>query len=231
MHSNSYTIIFTSIVTIILGFFLSVLAGSLGATQKANIDNDIKKNILVSLGYKPANNNLWTSDYIQEVFDNNIDAFVMDKNGKRTLEDPRSIDTENDIENLPIYVNRIEGQIDGYSIPISCKGLWSTLLGYFAIEPEGSTAKGITFYSHKETPGLGGEVDKEWFQHNFIGKKFINDNGELVGIKVKKGKADPNSPYEVDGISGATVTSKGLEIFLLDDLRKYDPFFKKIRKG
>ena len=82
MHSNSYTIIFTSIVTIILGFFLSVLAGSLGATQKANIDNDIKKNILVSLGYKPANNNLWTSDYIQELFDNNIDAFVMDKNGK-----------------------------------------------------------------------------------------------------------------------------------------------------
>ena len=231
MHSNSYTIIFTSIVTIILGFFLSVLAGSLGATQKANIDNDIKKNILVSLGYKPANNNLWTSDYIQELFDNNIDAFVMDKNGKRTLEDPRSIDTENDIENLPIYVNRIEGQIDGYSIPISGKGLWSTLLGYFAIEPDGSTAKGITFYSHKETPGLGGEVDKEWFQHNFIGKKFINDNGELVGIKAKKGKADPNSPYEVDGISGATVTSKGLEIFLLDDLRKYDPFFKKIRKG
>ena len=112
MHSNSYTIIFTSIVTIILGFFLSVLAGSLGATQKANIDNDIKKNILVSLGYKPANNNLWTSDYIQELFDNNIDAFVMDKNGKRTLEDPRSIDTENDIENLPIYVNRIEGQIE-----------------------------------------------------------------------------------------------------------------------
>ena len=106
MHSNSYTIIFTSIVTIILGFFLSVLAGSLGATQKANIDNDIKKNILVSLGYKPANNNLWTSDYIQELFDNNIDAFVMDKNGKRTLEDPKSIDTENDIENLPIYVNR-----------------------------------------------------------------------------------------------------------------------------
>ena len=180
MHSNSYTIIFTSIVTIILGFFLSVLAGSLGATQKANIDNDIKKNILVSLGYKPANNNLWTSDYIQELFDNNIDAFVMDKNGKRTLEDPKSIDTENDIENLPIYVNRIEGQIDGYSIPISGKGLWSTLLGYFAIEPDGSTAKGITFYSHKETPGLGGEVDKEWFQHNFIGKKFINDNGCLL---------------------------------------------------
>tara|TARA_Y100001934_G_C12294259_1_gene746516 strand:- start:414 stop:1109 length:696 start_codon:yes stop_codon:yes gene_type:complete len=230
MHSNSYTIIFTSIVTIILGFFLSVLAGSLKATQKENIDNDIKKNILVSLGYKPADNNPWTSAYIQELFDNNIDAFVMDKNGKRTLQDPKSIDTEKDIENLPIYVNIIDGQIDGYSIPISGKGLWSTLLGYFAIEPDGSTAKGITFYSHKETPGLGGEVDKAWFQNNFIGKKFINENGELVGIKIRKGKADPNSLYEVDGISGATVTSKGLETFLLDDLKKYDSFFKKIRE-
>ena len=65
----------------------------------------------------------------------------------------------------------------------------------------------------------------------FVGKKFINDQGELVGIKVVKGKADPNSSYEVDGISGATITSKGLESFLVDDLKKYESFLKNVRKG
>ncbi len=145
--------------------------------------------------------------------------------------DPASINTEVDKENLPIYVDKKDGIVNGYAIPISGKGLWSTLYGYFAIEPDGVTAKGITFYAHKETPGLGGEVEKPWFQNNFVGKRFIDEDGNLVGIKVIKGKADPGSLYEVDGISGATITSKGLESFLVDDLEKYEPFFRKIRSG
>ena len=153
----------------------------------------------------------------------------MDVDGNRTEIDPKSIDPEIDIENFPIYVDKKDGSINGYAIPISGKGLWSTLYGYFAIEPDGITAKGITFYAHKETPGLGGEVDKPWFQNNFIGKKFIDENGKLIGIKIVKGKADPENAYEVDGISGATITSKGLESFLIDDLKKYEPFFRKIR--
>ena len=116
-------------------------------------------------------------------------------------------------------------------IPISGKGLWSTLYGYFALDLDLETVKGITFYKHGETPGLGAEVEKSWFQNNFIGKRFVDDEGNLVGIRIVKGKADPNSQYEVDGISGATITSKGLESFLVDDLKKYEPFFQKIRSG
>ena len=231
MHSNSYTIIFTSIVTIILGSFLSIAAGTLKETQDLNVENDSKKNILSSLGYKPGFDKPWTSDEITRIFEENIDAYVLDKNGYRTNNDPRSIDTETDNENLPIYVDKKNGNIHGYAIPISGKGLWSTLYGYFAIEPDGVTAKGITFYAHKETPGLGGEVDKPWFQKNFIGKRFVDEKGNLIGIKVIKGKAGPDSPHEVDGISGATITSKGLESFLVDDLRKYEPFFLKVRDG
>jgi len=131
-----------------------------------------------------------------------------------------------------LYLKKENGKIGGYAIPISGKGLWSTLYGYFAIEADGSTVKGITFYKHKETPGLGGEVDKHWFQNNFIGKKFVDPENNLVGIKVLKGKVDPNNKtayHQVDGISGATITSKGLENFLLNDLKKYDLFFQKIR--
>jgi len=229
MHSNSYTIMFTSIVTIILGGFLSVAASSLKDIQDMNVENDSKKNILSSLGYRAEENSPWSSTDITKIYQSNIVSFVLDVDGNRTEIDPKSINPEIDIENFPIYVDKRDGSINGYAIPISGKGLWSTLYGYFAIEPDGVTAKGITFYAHKETPGLGGEVDKPWFQKNFIGKKFIDENGKLVGIKVVKGKADPESPYEVDGISGATITSKGLESFLVDDLKKYEPFFRKVR--
>ena len=231
MHSNSYTVIFTSIVTIILGGFLSVAAGTLKDIQDLNVKNDSKKNILSSLGYRPNGDGVWTSEDITKLFELNIEAYVLNSSGNQTDIDPVSVNTDTDYENFPIYVDKKNGVVNGYAIPISGKGLWSTLYGYFAIEPDGLTAKGITFYAHKETPGLGGEVDKPWFQNNFIGKKFIDEDGHLVGIKVMKGKADPDSPYEVDGISGATITSKGLESFLVEDLKKYEPFFRKIRSG
>jgi len=231
MHSNTYTIIFMSTITILLGSFLSVAAGTLEDIQDLNVENDSKKNILSCLGYDQDPNKPWTPDDIKKIFDNNIEAYVLDVNGNRTDKDLASIDPGTDNQNYPIYVDQKGDLVHGYAIPISGKGLWSTLYGYFAVEPDGMTAKGITFYAHKETPGLGGEVDKSWFQNNFTGKRFIDDDGDLVGIKVKKGKADPASMYEVDGISGATITSKGLETFLLNDLKKYEKFFKKIREG
>ena len=229
MHSNKYTLIFTSVLTIILASLLSIAAGSLDQIQKLNVEIDSKKNILTSLGFKESHDEKWTTNDILELFKNNIESYVLDKDGNQIEINIKSIDPENDYDNMPIYINKTENEINGYAIPISGKGLWSTLYGYFAIEPDGMTAKGITFYAHKETPGLGGEVDKLWFQNNFVGKRFIDDKGNLVGIKVVKGKADANSDYEVDGISGATITSKGLETFLVDDLRKYESFFRKIR--
>ena len=202
-----------SLITVLLGSFLSVAAGTLKEMQELNVEIDSKKNILACLGYKQNEANPWTADSIKRIFDNNIQMNFTEE------------------ENFPLYVDKKNGIVQGYAIPISGKGLWSTLYGYFAVEPDGKTAKGITFYSHKETPGLGGEVDKAWFKDNFIGKRFVNDDGELVGIKVVKGKADPNSKYEVDGISGATITSKGVETFLASDLKKYETFFKNIRNG
>jgi len=220
-----------TVFTILLGLFLSFAHGQLKDLQDLNVENDSKKNILFCLGYEEDQDKPWTSNDIKKIFDNNIDGYVLDINGKRTEIDPKFVDPETDNENFPIYVDQKDSIVQGYAIPISGKGLWSTLYGYLAIEPDGMTAKGITFYAHTETPGLGGEVDKPWFQDNFIGKRFVNDQGELVGIKVVKGKADPKSLYEVEGISGATITSKGLESFLVDDLKKYETFFKNIRQG
>jgi len=232
MRSNLYTLGFTSIITIILGFFLALAADGLSDLQETNVENDMKKNILISLGFKPGGETPWTSDEIQKLFKENIEAVVLDASGQRTEKDAKEIDTEKDVEFLPIYLKKIGDNVEGYAIPIAGKGLWSTLFGYFAIEPDGRTVKGITFYKHGETPGLGAEVDKAWFQQNFIGKRFVDENDQLIGIHVIKGKVesdDQEAYHKVDGISGATITGKGLEFFLKDDLGKYEPFFKQVR--
>ena len=232
MRSNTYTLVFTSIVPIVLGFFLALAADGLRDLQDLNVENDMRKNILLSLGFKPGAETPWTSDDIQKLFEENIEALVLDASGQRTEKDPKEIDTEKDVEFLPIYLKKIGDDVGGYAIPIAGKGLWSTLFGYFAIEPDGRTVKGITFYKHGETPGLGGEVDKPWFQQNFIGKRFVDENDQLLGIHVIKGKVqsdDQEAYHKVDGISGATMTGKGLEYFLKDDLVKYEPFFKQVR--
>ena len=229
MHSNKYTLIFTSIITIFLGFILSFAATSLKPKQDINIEIDMKKNILSALGIKPKNSIKWTIEEVQKVYENSISGIVIDKVGKETDMDPKDIDPEKNMNFFPIYLHMVNQKVNGYVIPISGKGLWSTLYGYFAIETDCKTAKGITFYKHGETPGLGGEVEKSWFKNNFIGKKFVDDNNVLVGIEVLKGSVDESSDkayHQVDGISGATITSKGLEVFLKTDLKKYEPYFK-----
>ena len=229
MRSNTYTLVFTSLITIFFGFLLSVAATSLKPRQDINIEIDMKKNILGALGLKPKISTKWTIEEVQDVYKKNIIGMVLDKNGLKTDKNPKDIDADKNEDFFPIYIHKTSNEINGYVIPISGKGLWSTLYGYFAIEPDCETAKGITFYKHGETPGLGGEVEKDWFQNNFKGKKFIDENDILVGIEVVKGSVDESSKdayRQVDGISGATITSKGLEVFLKEDLKKYQPYFK-----
>jgi Na+-transporting NADH:ubiquinone oxidoreductase subunit C len=105
------------------------------------------------------------------------------------------------------------------------------LFGFISIGDDGNTVKGITFYKHKETPGLGGEVDKKWFQNNFIGKEIFN-NDDLVSIKIAKGVStalpEKDWNHAVDGITGATMTSQGLTNFLLRDLQRYENFLREV---
>ena len=226
MRSDAYTIIFTMITSVILGLGLSATRDSLRERQLLNIELDIKKKILSVLGFEQTGD--WIDEDVQSMYDNNINEIIISSAGEEVKENNTSGQ-----ETYKIYQSRDGNRVKGYAIPISGKGLWGTMYGYFAIEPDASTAKGITFYKHKETPGLGAEVDKDWFKNNFIGKKFIDDSGNLVSIEVIKGfvsDKDPNAKHKVDGISGATITGTGLTTFLKADLQKYEPYFARIRK-
>ena len=233
MRSNAYTLIFTSIVTIVLGFLLSIAVTIMKDQQDLNIEIDIKKNILRSLDFAPSEENPWTPERVQAIFEEYISSLVINAKGE-TIEGKKPEDINPDVDGdfHPIYIKTMVGKIDGYAIPISGKGLWSTLYGYFAVESDGMTVKGITFYKHGETAGLGGEVEKPWFRNNYKGKKFVDNDGNLVGIQIMKGGVDDTSPeayHQVDGISGATMTSKGLNKFLMNDLKTYESFFHRIR--
>ena len=139
-------------------------------------------------------------------------------------------------------------EVQGIALPIAGKGLWSTIFGYIALNPDTDSVLGIQFYKHGETPGLGGEVEKKWFTDNFVNhpikqpggeiqyvpKRIRDKSGKIISIKVVKGGVDysesnTSSIHQVDGISGATVTADGVTDFLLEDLLRYEKTLDKIR--
>ena len=233
---NKYVFILT--IAIVCSLLLSLASEGLKDIKNKNIEIDKKENILSAIGVDADNFSILDID---QYFTKNIDTLIITLEGD--IIDNISIHDLNEIENkqtgevkyfyqtkefLPIYNEKIKNVI---IIPISGKGLWSSLFGYCAIDANNfSTVKGITFYAHGETPGLGAEISKEWFQSNYIGKEIYRGE-ELLSIKVTKpGLADKNNLYEVDGISGATITSRGVTELLKRDLKRYEPYFIRNKK-
>jgi Na+-transporting NADH:ubiquinone oxidoreductase subunit C len=104
-----------------------------------------------------------------------------------------------------------QGNLKLLVLPVEGKGLWSTMYGFVAVSPDIETIEGLTFYQHGETPGLGGEVDNPRWKNLWPGRRIFDDSGD-VAIEVIKGSTGTpeENPYEVDGLSGATITSRGV---------------------
>lgn len=234
MHKNSYVFMFAAGVTIVCSLLLASAANLLKDRQQENIKLDMQKNILVSAGLI-SEDKIYTRTDILGLYDKNIASMVINKSGEKA--EGKTVDQLNpkeDTDLLPLYYSQEDGELMSYILPISGKGLWSTIYGYIALEPDVNTVKGITFYQHGETPGLGAEIVQDWFRNNYIGKKIYSPEGELVSITVIKGKVESTVPDSekyryVDGISGSTLTGNGLNKFLKADLIKYEPFFNTIR--
>ena len=202
---------------------------NISAMSKEDILNDYEQNvdeIILDESHIPVNNVSWEELIGVEDKKNGITYFI---NKKDKIDfNPDDEKKFNSIQKyLPLFFH---SKKEVFVFPVSGKGLWSTLFGFLALDKDKNTVKGITFYKHKETPGLGGEVDKEWFQKNFIGKKIFNKKNDLVSVEVVKGKSSALSidrqEHAVDGITGATITSKGVSDFLLRDLLRYEGFLR-----
>lgn len=132
-------------------------------------------------------------------------------------------------------VENTDGSIKTLILPIHGYGLWSTLYGFMALESDLQTVVGLGFYQHAETPGLGGEVDNPNWKAQWQGKVVYDESGD-VDISVVKGSVDPNSPkaeHQVDGLAGATLTSRGVESLVRFWLGEdgFGPFLDHLRAG
>jgi Na+-transporting NADH:ubiquinone oxidoreductase subunit C len=134
---------------------------------------------------------------------------------------------------MPVYFVKNGNTLQKIILPIYGKGLWSTLYGFLALNSDAKTIAGITFYQQGETPGLGGEITNPRWQKLWQGKLAFKTNGK-VAISVIKGVVRPNAPeaiYQVDGLSGATLTSRGVNnlvhYWLSND--GYGSFLKRLK--
>lgn len=164
---------------------------------------------------------------------------------KKLADDPNfgtSIDPGNDIAGIkrkPKYMVVYEvmdkdNNVDKYILPIYGKGLWSTMYGFIALGQDLTEIKGFTFYEHGETPGLGGEVDNPNWKRKWKGKQAFDENGNVI-IEVLKGKVDPTSDksnHQIDGLSGSTITTRGVDRTVKYWLGEggYSAFIEKMRE-
>ena len=220
---------FAIIMGIVCSLLLTTASTGLRRYQQRNIRIDRQKNILQAAGLWDDSQPTVAGD-IENLFDESLQTLFLDQTGRIVSE------TDRKPEDLPIWLYTEGDLVKAYVVPIDTTGLWGEIHGYLAFEADGVTVRGFTVYKHTETPGLGGEIEKRWFQKNFVGKKVVNAEGDFVSIGVAKGVVEKMVPEEkqenyVDGISGATLTGKYLTEGLADILRDYEPVAIKFRRN
>lgn len=233
--STLYTFLFAFAVCVTCSLTLAVVSEGLKARKAMNVALDEKKNILKAMDLMEPVPAKATGEEVLAVYARKIEEKVIDANGA-LVNGKRPADIAEGEAFYPLYVYKEDGRVMAYGFPIVGKGLWSTIYGYLAIEQDAVTVRGITFYKHGETPGLGAEIEKDWFQNNFKGKKtWSAEEKALMPVAVVKGKAADvvgveELAHNVDGISGATMTSQGITAMIGYWLNVYEPFFKGIRR-
>ncbi|MDL2251372.1 NADH:ubiquinone reductase (Na(+)-transporting) subunit C [Odoribacter sp. OttesenSCG-928-J03] len=225
-QGNTYTIIYSIILVVLVAVLLSVIAMWLQPRQNENVENEKRQNILNSVKIKS------TREESKDIFAKFIvDQFVVNARGEKVEgENAFNIDMAQQAQKsteerlLPVFVAEIEGNTK-YILPVYGKGLWGPLWGYISLNDDKNTVYGTVFDHKGETPGLGAEITTPDFQEQFIGKT-IAENDKVVAIYVKKGKGN-SGIHEVDAISGGTITSQGVEKMLKTYLKCYEPFLLK----
>ena len=253
-RSVGYILAFAAAVSLVCGVLVSAAAVTLKERQRANAEIERKTNVLLAAGLVAPDEEL-TPAGVEERF-GRVRGAVVDLETGAEVEgvDPATFDQQKakldpelgrsapvnaaGIKRVPRYavVYRVldeSGRTRMVVLPIEGLGLWSTLYGYVAIDADLETVRGLTYYRHGETPGLGGEVDNPRWKGLWPGRRAFSPDGEVM-IEVIKGSAGPpdQDPYRVDGLSGATITSRGVTQMLRFWLGEngFGPFLERLRE-
>ena len=250
MRTNSYVIIFVGAMTVVVAFVLSLMATGLKPIHDRNEAIFNKKAVLAAIEHKLGDNikaKDLPDDDVENIFSSSIEQFVIDFEGGLVSQDAvesrgykgglaedvdmkkeKKKDAEERI--FPVYLYTDDADEKIYIVTVRGNGLWDEIWGNIALQDDFATVVGASFDHQAETPGLGAEIkDNPAFKNQFAGKQLFSENGTYTSIVVRKGGArDP--VYEVDGISGATVTCDGVSKMLYDGLKYYQPYFNSLRK-
>lgn len=229
-NSNIYTIVYASVMVIVVAFCLAFISDLLRPLQDDNVANDKRSQILAALNIRNVEN-------VQEEYDRVLlRDIVVDVNGNTVQEsngfqvESKEILAKNDADKrLPVYVCKVESDTL-YVIPLFGRGLWGELWGYLALKNDFRTVYGVYMSHASETAGLGARITEEQFQEKFIGK-IVFDEGDFaeVLLGVKKKVETPDS--EVDAITGATLTSDGVDDMFKTSLTPYKKFFESLTES
>ncbi len=246
----SKTILVVLAVCLVCSIIVAGSAVGLRSTQLKNKEKDKQSNILAVAG-------LETDKSISEIFATNIQTRLVDLATGSFVEevDPASYDQRKAAKNpkqsikltaeqniakinrranlATVYlVSDDAGQLQRLILPVHGAGLWSTMYAFVAVKPDGNTIEALTYYEQGETPGLGGEVENLRWRSLWQGKTLFDAQG-APAIKVVKGQAAAEAEHDIDGLSGATLTSVGVEntfTFWLGE-QGFGPFLSKVRQG
>jgi len=231
-HSARHTVIFTTLLCVFFSLLVSAVSVSLKDRQQENKRLDRIKNVLTVAGLVEPGESV-SREELNARFAESLEPRIVDletglyvdvsdplaydqRKASRDPEQSRTAPTNAaKVRRLPdkaqVFLRMDDGQVEGIILPIQGYGLWSTLYGFLALDADARTIRGITYFEHGETAGLGGEVDNPRWKARWPGRLAYDEKGD-VRIRVKKGSAGPPSedPYQVDGLSGATITSNGV---------------------
>ena len=220
-NSNTYIIIYSVVMVVVVAVLLSLAALGLQDRQQANMLNEKKTQIVKALGEDPA-----TVSYDSVI----ASAVILDASGAVVSDDVNEVFAAlNDLkasfaaERFPLFV-----ATSGVVAPLYGAGLWGPIWGYIALDGDMNTVKGIVLDHAGETPGLGAEITTPKHQAMYPGKT-IYEGDALVGVTLKKGGADKSNAHEVDAITGGTKTSDGVTAMISDCLNNYKPYFDAVR--
>lgn len=215
-NSNSYTVIYASVMVIIVAFVLAFASSALKPFQEKNVQLDKMKQILNALNVdsKGQDAEALYHSYVKQDLILGASGDVIAQEGGFTVGEEK--------ERFALFVAEVDGA-KKYIVPLYGTGLWGAIWGYITLNEDKNTVYG-TYFSHKsETPGLGAEINTAVFQAPFVGKHILHE-GNLVSIAVvKPGKTAAGQDY-VDGISGGTITSVAVQDMLKKSLGNYSKF-------
>jgi Na+-transporting NADH:ubiquinone oxidoreductase subunit C len=226
VNKNSYTIGFATIMVIIVAALLSSAAIGLKPFQSKNIEQEKKQNILKSVGVEVSREQAEIDYpiYIKE-------ELVVNHLGELQEGSAFNVDLSKEVrkevkdQSFPLYIAEVEGEVK-YIIPLRGKGLWGPIWGFISLEKDLNTVSAAVFDHKSETPGLGAEINRDFFQLPFTGKTIMEER-EFVSIIVEK-KGAKGDIHKVDGISGGTITSDGVSDMIKERLERYLPYFKSL---